>query len=834
MPTLVGENFKLWAKNQVDLRQSLLGNKNTINNDKQSEVLTWMTNQTSWLRVSSAINITSSSSTKKTDKDISKNLTGEEKYIGRELARNYILYGGVVRLSENFVGIDISKSPIFRGGVSNTVGQSYINNFAYEHNTDIGIVPMPGVESLSIQTLNNGAIRKASFKVIAHSPQQFRIIDALYMRPGYTILIEWGHTLYFTGTKDNPIYTKANYYTPAFNQIMTPVVTPQTKYYNVLDSIKRERKETEGNYDGFLGRVTTWEWDYKDGIYNITINAVSMGDIIESLNITRLSATNASSPSIGSNSSTIKKPSTSTPSKTASKNTSTPQNSSAFHRWLYEIHETLYAEITKNKNTQKKKIYTNSKNEITIYSTGLIQTTDNINIEDDKKNYLAIKSTSSPSDQQEKIGGITIGGQEKAAINLPFAYIKFKYLLHWLNAHANIKDSSNENTPYISISTDPCFIYTNPYVYSINPNICIIPFNTPKFEGDDSSIKIEKDKSLPIDKTYWNEILDPYSIKGLPYKVKDEESETEEEKKYTGDFVGDLMEIYININIVFSLLDKNQQNGGVFMLSFLNNICNEIEKALGNVNELSVSFDSDENKVFFYDNVPLDEAFYEAFNKNYKDRVAKFNILGPKKDKKSSSDKLLYDGSFIRDLGIKSLLSPSLGSLIFMSAQNPNNANSLAASSGLSKLSEGFTDCLALDKLAIEALAENKTEVTQKAQYEKLNTGIINTFYTKANTIKTDDIVSQTLIQGVLFKNITNKIGAIKGIIPTAFIPFNLNFDMDGFSGPKIFQKFDINKEILPYNYPENLKFIIKSLNHTIDSNGWVTSIDSFTAIKSA
>lgn len=834
MPTLVGENFKQWAKNQVDLRQSLLGNKNTINNDKQSEVLTWMTNQTSWLRVSSAINITSSIDN--TDKEISKYLTGEEKYTGRELARNYILYGGVVRLPENSVGIDTSKSPIFRGGVSNIANQSYINNFAYEHNNDIGIVPMPGVESLNIQTLNNGAIKKASFKVIAHSPQQFRIIDALYMRPGYTILIEWGHTLYFTGTKDKPKYTQANYYTPAFTEIMKPIVSPETKYYKVLDLIKEERKQTEGNYDGFLGRVTTWEWDYKDGVYNITINAVSMGDIIESLNITRLSSTNASPSPTGSND-TIKEVSSKSKGKKNSVQSTTTkttqqEDSSTFHQWLYAVHQTLYSGTIDNKKSTKKKINNSSTDEITIYSVSEITNTQyDIQINDNKTNYLAIKSTSSPSDQQEKVGNIIIGGQERSAINLPFAYIKFKHLLNWLNTHATIKDGSNQNNPYISISTDPCFVYTNPYVYSINPNICIIPFNTPKFENN-GSIKISSENfSLDLEKKYWADILDPYSIKGLEYQVPDEEGK-KETKVYNGEFVGNLMEVYININIIFSLLDKNQQNGKVLMLNFLNNICSEIEKALGGVNELSVSFDSDENKVFFYDNVPLDEAFYEAFDKDYKGKVVKFNILGPKKDGNSST--LLYDGSFIRDLGIKSSLSPTLGNLIFMSAQNPNNANSLAASSGLSKLSEGLTDCLALDKVAIEALAENKTEVTQKAQYDKLIKGIITTFYTKANTIKTDDIVSQTLIQGILFKGITNKIGARKGVIPTPFIPFNLNFDMDGFSGPKIFQKFDINKEILPYKYPDNLKFIIKSLNHTIDSNGWVTSIDSFTAIKSA
>jgi len=64
---------------------------------------------------------------------------------------------------------------------------------------------------------------------------------------------------------------------------------------------------------------------------------------------------------------------------------------------------------------------------------------------------------------------------------------------------------------------------------------------------------------------------------------------------------------------------------------------------------------------------------------------------------------------------------------------------------------------------------------------------------------------------------------------PTSgFIPFNLSLTMDGLSGMKIFQKFRINSDMLPSNYPETLEFIINSVDHEISEGKWTTSINSF------
>ena len=46
----------------------------------------------------------------------------------------------------------------------------------------------------------------------------------------------------------------------------------------------------------------------------------------------------------------------------------------------------------------------------------------------------------------------------------------------------------------------------------------------------------------------------------------------------------------------------------------------------------------------------------------------------------------------------------------------------------------------------------------------------------------------------------------------TGFIPFNLGLTIDGLSGIKINQKFTVDTDFLPTNYPSTVDFLIKSL----------------------
>ena len=294
MGNIIGADLQPWAKDQVDLRQRLSAKTpfgigdNELN---QGEILQYLNGKTAWLRAASSAFIT---------REKSIELTGDGNYLGRGLAKEYVLFNGTTGISRdidsNFTSPTFgteydSFTPTFKAGVANNV--SSINSFAYGlGGVEQGLVPMPGLTSLSIQTYNRGSLRKASLKLVCHNRNQFQIIDSLYMRPGFTILIEWGHTSYFTGNVDNPRYRNSpNFNTDVFFNFFKNNSLPQTDVTQelLLRNIRTERENTAGNYDGFYGHITNFKWDYKEnGTYDIEVTAVSVGDVIESLNINRV------------------------------------------------------------------------------------------------------------------------------------------------------------------------------------------------------------------------------------------------------------------------------------------------------------------------------------------------------------------------------------------------------------------------------------------------------------------------------------------------------------------------------------------------------------------
>jgi hypothetical protein len=61
----------------------------------------------------------------------------------------------------------------------------------------------------------------------------------------------------------------------------------------------------------------------------------------------------------------------------------------------------------------------------------------------------------------------------------------------------------------------------------------------------------------------------------------------------------------------------------------------------------------------------------------------------------------------------------------------------------------------------------------------------------------------------------------------TGFIPFKLNFTMDGISGFKIYQKLKINTSFLPPGYPDTSNFIITGISHKLNDHDWETNIQT-------
>ena len=67
----------------------------------------------------------------------------------------------------------------------------------------------------------------------------------------------------------------------------------------------------------------------------------------------------------------------------------------------------------------------------------------------------------------------------------------------------------------------------------------------------------------------------------------------------------------------------------------------------------------------------------------------------------------------------------------------------------------------------------------------------------------------------------------------TGFLPLQVGLVLDGLSGMKIYNELLLNQSnILPYYYPNRLKFIITQVNHTITGNDWTTSLDTLSQPK--
>ena len=98
----------------------------------------------------------------------------------------------------------------------------------------------------------------------------------------------------------------------------------------------------------------------------------------------------------------------------------------------------------------------------------------------------------------------------------------------------------------------------------------------------------------------------------------------------------------------------------------------------------------------------------------------------------------------------------------------------------------------------------------------------------------TDSLITENLkVATEYFKATVSKVqddavGKIKnsgGSI--GFIPFKINFTMDGLSGIKIYNELVLDTSFLPQGYSKTLKFIVTGVDHKLSKNDWETTIST-------
>ena len=222
--------------------------------------LQYINSRNSWIRMSSAVDIYKATAPRPPTIPTLKDKGNYD----NTLARKYILQGGVLTehgtLKSGVGGFDNAYSDLAADGVTKL---------------RLGIRPMPGITGIDVKSRGAyGSLRDVTVNFICWDIHQLEDLELLYMRPGYTVLVEWGWAPYLD-TKGE-LNTTVQFYDIVNNP------KPKEKIFEELDAKMKEN----GNYEAMFGTIKNYSWSARpDGGYDCTTTIVSLGEIIESLKV---------------------------------------------------------------------------------------------------------------------------------------------------------------------------------------------------------------------------------------------------------------------------------------------------------------------------------------------------------------------------------------------------------------------------------------------------------------------------------------------------------------------------------------------------------------------
>src|SRR5210317_661097 len=138
-----------------------------------------------------------------------------------------------------------------------------------------GIIPMPGITSFQVTSQGTyGTLRAGAFNFTVHSTEEFDILEKLYLRPGFTVLMEWGHSAYVDNRGE--FVNTTTYY-------------DENKFLNKKNELelRRElldiRSQNSFNYDFLYGFIKNFTWSFNGISYECQVDVISKGEVISSI-----------------------------------------------------------------------------------------------------------------------------------------------------------------------------------------------------------------------------------------------------------------------------------------------------------------------------------------------------------------------------------------------------------------------------------------------------------------------------------------------------------------------------------------------------------------------
>lgn len=170
----------------------------------------------------------------------------------------------------NSAGYDLAKNNVLF-----TLFNKETDGLQGYEKTQLGYRPAPGITNMNIRSHNRfGSLRTAEVRYQCWSKEQLDILELLYMRPGYTIFLEWGWSGYLTDDKEvDNLQQHIDFF-------------QYTKRQQGIDAILEKKQKNRYHYDGIAGFVKNFTWSLRaDGGYDCSTYIVTSGDIAESLKV---------------------------------------------------------------------------------------------------------------------------------------------------------------------------------------------------------------------------------------------------------------------------------------------------------------------------------------------------------------------------------------------------------------------------------------------------------------------------------------------------------------------------------------------------------------------
>ncbi len=221
---------------QLNLRAEILGQ-----DYRTEEELQLLNSQTIWVRMISSVDNSN----------------------GNDMASRNVLLGGTLSNGK------------LQGGILNE------ENSGYELDSNFGYRPKAGITAFAVSPKNlYGTLRTATVEFQVSSPDQFDELEQLFLRPGFSVLLEWGHSFYVTETDGNRDYSGNP---ETFDKFLTSSGLGMKK---VTKELKQIKKTSQYNYDGLHGMVKNFSWSFAEGGgYNCQVELISYGEVVESVQV---------------------------------------------------------------------------------------------------------------------------------------------------------------------------------------------------------------------------------------------------------------------------------------------------------------------------------------------------------------------------------------------------------------------------------------------------------------------------------------------------------------------------------------------------------------------